>query len=321
MAIKPSVPAEKGLWRRMPPAIFPSIMGLFGLGMAWRRAAGTFAVPDAIGEVLLGATALLFLFSLIAYASKILRRPSAIAEELRILPGRTGVSAMVLCIYLLSIALAPYAQEAARAVLMAGFALHLILVALLVYVFATGPAEQRKVTPVWHLSFVGFIVGALAAMSFGLESLALILFALNAVLAALVWSVSLDQIVRADVPAPLRPLLAIHLAPIALLGLVALGLGLEVVATGCAGVAALLLGWLALRARWLTEWGFSALWGAFTFPLAATAALWVSLGGIWHIPGGIALVAATMIVPPIAFQVLRLWARGQLAVKTNAATA
>ncbi|MEZ5779605.1 MAG: tellurium resistance protein [Paracoccaceae bacterium] len=321
MAFKPPDPATRGLWRRTPPAVFPSIMGLFGLGLAWRRAVLPYSIPEAIGEALLGGTTLLMLFALVAYGAKIVRRPAAIVEELRILPGRSGVSALVLCIYLMSIAIAPYARDIARMVLMAGFAVHLGLVALLIYVFVTGPAEQRRVTPVWHLSFVGFIVGALAAMSFGLVSLALILFALTAVMAALIWSVSLDQILRADVPAPLRPLLAIHLAPIALLGLVALSLGLEVVATGCAAVAALLLGWLALRARWMTEWGFSALWGAFTFPLAATASLWISLGGVWRIPGGVTLVAATMIVPPIAFQILRLWARGQLAVKTNAATA
>ena len=77
----------------------------------------------------------------------------------------------------------------------------------------------------------------------------------------------------------------------------------------------------ALRLRWLTEAGFSALWGAFTFPVAATANLWLSVGGIWRVPGGVALVAATLVVLPIGWKVIALWARGQLAIRTNAATA
>ena len=248
-------------------------------------------------------------------------RAAALVEDLRILPGRAGVTTMVLSLYLLSLVLAPYDGAGALWILYAGFALHLVLVALVLFVYATGPAEQRRVNPVWHLIFVGPIIGALAALTFELYSLALVIFAISALLAALIWSVSLDQILKEDVPGPLRPLLAIHLAPLALLGLVAEGLELQVVAGGFAAISAMLLAWLVLRVRWLTAWGFSALWGAFTFPLAATASLWIAVGGIWRVPGALALVLALLVILPIAAQVLRLWFRGTLAVKTNAASA
>ncbi|MCC0063984.1 MAG: tellurium resistance protein [Defluviimonas sp.] len=305
----------------MPPAVFPSIFGLFGLGLALRRAAASFALPAAIGEIVLGAVTLLYLAALAMYLAKSLRRPAALVEDLRILPGRAGVTTMVLSLYLLSLVLAPYDGAGALWILYAGFALHLVLVALVLFVYATGPAEQRRVNPVWHLIFVGPIIGALAALTFELYSLALVIFAISALLAALIWSVSLDQILKEDVPGPLRPLLAIHLAPLALLGLVAEGLELQVVAGGFAAISAMLLAWLVLRVRWLTAWGFSALWGAFTFPLAATASLWIAVGGIWRVPGALALVLALLVILPIAAQVLRLWFRGTLAVKTNAASA
>ncbi len=321
MTFKAPVPTPPGLWRRVPPAIFPSIMGLFGLGLAWRRGAQVFALPAGIGEVILGAVSLLFVFALLAYVVKLVRRPAVIADELRILPGRAGVATMVLSIYLLSMTLHPYSASAAHAVLVAGFAVHAVLVVLLVHQFVTGPVEQRRVTPIWHLSYVGFIIGALAASGFEYYLLTLLLFIATALIAALIWSVSLEQMIKETVPAPLRPLLAVHLSPVALLGLVANALELDAVAMGCAGVAALMVAWLVLRARWLTESGFSALWGAFTFPLAATASLWLVLGGIWRWPGGVALVAATLIVPAIAFKVIKLWPGGQLAMKTNAAIA
>ncbi|WP_347313557.1 tellurium resistance protein [Defluviimonas sp. SAOS-178_SWC] len=321
MTFKPPAPTPPGLWRRVPPAIFPSIMGLFGLGLAWRRGAEVFVLPRGIAETILGAVALLFVFALLAYSVKLLRRPTVIVEELRILPGRSGVVTMVLSLYLLSMTLAPYATLLAEAILVAGFSTHAALVVLLVHQFVTGPAEQRRVTPVWHLSYVGFIIGALAATVFEFYILSLVLFIATALIAALIWSVSLEQVIKETVPAPLRPLLAIHLSPVALLGLVAAALELDAVAMGCAGVAALMVVAFVARLLWLTEAGFSALWGAFTFPLAATSSLWLTLGGIWRWPGGVMLVAATLIVPAIAFKVVRLWAGGQLAVKTNAAIA
>jgi tellurite resistance protein len=321
MAFHPPASTPPGLWRRTPPAIFPSILGLFGLGLAWRRAADVFGVPGGPGEAILGAVTLLFLFSAVAYMAKVLRRPKVVLDELRVLPGRAGLATGALCIYLLSMAARPYDAGAASVILNTGLAVHSALVVALIYVFATGPAAQRRVTPVWHLSFVGFIIAALAATGLQLYGLALILFALTAFMAAFIWAVSLEQFVREDVPAPLRPLLAIHLSPVALLGLVAAALEFQAVALGCAGVAALLLGWMLLRAFWLTEAGFSPLWGAITFPLAATASLWLTLGDMWKWPGVAALALATIVIPAIAWKVLQAWARGQLAIKTNAATA
>lgn len=321
MAFKPPAPTKPGLWRRTPPALFPPVMGLFGLGLAWRRAVEAAGVPAGIGEAILGAVTLLYLFALAAYAGKLMRRPAVIVEDLRILPGRAGIGTMVLCLYLLSLTIYPYAPDAALGLLYAAFAVHSAFVLLLIYVFATGPAEQRRVTPVWHLNFVGFIIGGLAAVATGLIGTALAVLGITALIAVAIWAVSLDQIVKETVPAPLRPLLAIHLAPAALLGLVASGLEFEAVSQLFAVLAALLVAALALRGFWLTAAGFSPLWGALTFPAAATASLWLVLGGVWYWPGVGLLVLATFAIPVIAFRILRLWAGGQLAVKTNAATA
>ncbi|MCB2116803.1 MAG: tellurium resistance protein [Rhodobacteraceae bacterium] len=321
MKFKAPNPTPRGLCRRVPPAIFPPIMGLFGLGLAWRRAAGSYALPQALPDAILGAVTLLFLFAFGAYAIKVLRRPAVVAEEVRILPGRAGLAAAVLSIYLMSMAIFPFGAGLSRVVLFAGFGLHAALVLILLVQLARGPAEQRRVTPVWHLNYVGFIIGALAGTLHAYYMPAFGIFLASALIAALIWAVSLEQLVKEDVPAPLRPLLAIHLAPVALLGLVAAALELEAVSMGAAGVAALLLGWFVARGRWMTAAGFSPLWGAFTFPLAATASLWLTVGGGWRYPGTVVLVAATFVIPYIAFRILKTWATGALAIKTNAAAA
>jgi len=321
MAFKPPTPTPPGLWRRTPPAIFPPVMGLFGLGLAWRRAAQEFAVPPGVGEAMLGATVLLFVFSLLAYGTKAARRPAAVTEDLRVLPGRAGLAALAMCLHLLVLTITPYAPHRAAVLLWVGLALHATLIAAVLRGFARGPAEQRRVTPVWHLTFVGPIVAALAAAGLGQERLALALFAATGLAAAAIWGASLAQFGRETVPAPLRPLLAIHLAPAALLGMTAAALGMPGLAAGFAALAAVMLAALTVSALWLTRAGFSPLWGAFTFPLAATASLWLVLGGVWRLPGGLALVAATLIVPPIAWKVMQSWAKGQLAAKTNASVA
>jgi tellurite resistance protein len=75
------------------------------------------------------------------------------------------------------------------------------------------------------------------------------------------------------------------------------------------------------RARWATSAGFSPLWGGFTFPVAACAVAFMTLGGVWLVPGIAALAAASVLIPYIATRVLRGWAQGWLGPKTGAAVA
>ncbi len=297
-------------------------MGLMGLGLGWREATTTLGAPSGIGDLVLGAAAMLLLFCLIAWLAKPLRRPGVISEELRVLPGRAGMAAMVLSLVLLAAALVPLAPGLALGVLGVAVVGHLALMGLVIRTLLTGPEEGRVVTPVFHLVFVGPILWPLSALPLGFDAQA-VLWATIPV-ALVIWAVSAVQLIRRIPPAPLRPLLAIHLAPASLFAIVASQLELAVLANASALLAAGILIALLGSARWLTEAGFSPLWGAFTFPLAAfaTALLSVSDGaGLVGVMGGVALVAATLAIPPIAFKVLQAWAKGSLAARTNAAVA
>ncbi len=318
--------APAGLWRRVPPAIFPPLLGLGGIALAWRGAVLDAGVLKPFSDALSGAVVALTLFAVLAYGSKLLRRPTMLREELAILPGRAGVGAGVLCLYVLAGLIAPFGLSAARGLLLVTFALHLGFWAVLIPVLLNGPADQRRVTPVWQLNFVGPIVGARVALLVGWPALAQALFWPCLLAAVLIWGASYLQWRRERVPAPLRPLLAIHLAPVALHGTVATGLG-----WGGAGwwaallaLAVIVLGLAAVR--WLLTAGFTPLWAAFTFPLAASAGLWDLVAGLHpsqlsDATAALLLAGATMIVVPIFLVIWRDWARGRLAVKTNAAIA
>lgn len=309
---------------QVPPAIFPPIFGLFGLGLAWQRAVPALGVPAAVGQLVLGAVTLLYLFGLVAYGIKIARRPGVVVEDLRVLPGRAGLAAMVLSMYLFAAVLAPLWDGVARVVLFAGLASHAVLVVLMLRLLLTGPQEQRQVTPVFHLHFVGFIVAPLAAIPLGYTGLAQVILPVTGAIAVLIWAVSVVQIIRRDPPAPLRPLLAIHLAPACLLGTVSALLGFLTLATGLGVLAGAILAVLLIKARYITEAGFSPMWGAFTFPLAAITSLFLILGDagqgeVFRILGTILLIAGSLAIPTIATKVMQAWAKGVLAAKTNAA--
>ncbi|MCI2398214.1 tellurium resistance protein [Aliiroseovarius subalbicans] len=322
----PPLPKKTRTFQRTPPAIFPPIFGAFGLGLAWRRAGETFAIPSEFGELILGAVTLLYLFAVVAYLAKVAQRPGVFREDLKVLPGRAGLAAMMLSGMLLAATLVVYSTALAQLVLVLAVGGHVILALTLIRDLVTGPVEARVVTPVWHLSYVGFILSPLAALPLGWGGYNTVVFWVSFTLAIVIWGISIRQVMVRDVPPPLRPLLAIHVAPASVLGTVAVLSGMPTLGLGLGLVAIVILAGLLVLGRWITTTGFSPLWGAFTFPLAAFSTLMQMLylagfGDVFRVLGGLALVAATLIIPVIAWKVMQLWMKGMLAVKTNAAQA
>lgn len=322
MRFAPATPTPRGFARRVPPAVFPPIMGLFGLGLGWRRFTALADLPSAPAELLLGAVTLVFLFALASYAAKLVRRPGVLRDELDILPGRLGLSGLFACLYLSAIALHPYLPRLSGPLIGGAVIVQFGLMALILRVLAALPTPARHLRAAGHLYFTSPLVGAMAAVLTGHGTLGAVLLVGSLVVGIPIWLVDLLTILRRRLPPPpLRPLLALHLSVTAVTGIAAGALGHAGAAQFFGWLAAVTLLALLLATRWLTRSGFSALWSAFTFPLAATASLWLSLGGLWLWPGQIVLLAATGIVPAIALRVMKMWAGGQLAVKTNAASA
>jgi tellurite resistance protein len=323
----PRLPQKAALFRQVPPAVFPPILGLLGLGIAWRRGAHAFGVPGAAVELALGAISLLFLFAATAYMVKLMLRGPVFYEDLATLPGRTGLAAMTMAVMLLAAVLVPYMPATAAILLALGFLAHLWVAAVVGWRLVREPGAQGPVTPAMHLVFVGFIVAPAAAVPLGVPQGAILALVWYCALVSLVlWAVTLAPLLRRAGTPPLRPLHAIHLAPAALLASALFLLGQVVAALAFLSLATALFILLMLRARWMTEAGFSGFWSAFTFPVAAFAgALSLAhqaVGGEWlRVGGGLVLVFATLMIPPIALKVMQMWAKGTLAARTNAAVA
>ena len=314
-------PRKPKLFAKMPPAVFPVVLGMLGLGLALRRAAEVLGLPGGMVEAVLGAVLAFWAFATLALLSKIARRPAVLLEDLKILPGRAGMAACSMSAMLAAAVLVPYAPQEAYGLMVAALALHGGLVGLIIFSLLRLPKEQRVVNPAWHLSFVGSIVAAIPALALGRMELAQGLLWGAMPIAALIWGASLAQLIGRIPPAPLRPLLAIHLAPAALFTLVATCLGQEVLAQSFAAFGAVIFLALLLGLRWVTAAGFSALWGSFTFPLVSYAAALIGLGGQLEQIGLGLLAAAVPVVVMIAGKVIAMWPTGKLAAKTNAAEA
>lgn len=310
-------PRRPGRSDRVPPAVFPAILGLFGLGLALRPGLAAAGLPVGLADLVLGAVAMLWAYAVFAYLAKMARRPSVILDDLKVLPGRTGIAAATVGGMALAAAVAPFSAGLGKAVLVAALLAHAGVMLVTLRVLLALPPEARDVNPGWHLTFVGFIVGGLAAPAVGWPDLARMLVIGPGLAALAIWGASLWQLLRRIPPAPLRPLLAIHLAPMCFAATIMAGLGHGMVAQVALAGAVAIFAALVAAGRWITVSGFSAMWAAFTFPLTAFAGALFAQG--WDLAGMAVLVLALGIVPPIAYRVITLWGSGRLAAVTNAA--
>ena len=314
-------PRRAKLFARPPPAIFPPILGLLGLAAALRLMLGRLGWDQGPGDLLAGLAVTLWAFGALAYGVKLARRPAVVIEDLRVLPGRSGLAALTMGGMAAAGLLAAYSGPVAAVLLVLSLVGHAALAVLLARLLLSLPPEARAVNPTLHLSFVGFIVAAAPALTLGWGTLAEAVFWTMLPVALGIWGLSLWQFAKRVPPAPLRPLLAIHLAPAALLGMVAGMLAMPELGVMFAGFGLVYAIVLLASVRWLLETGVTAMWGAFTFPLAALAMALMVSGGVWLWPGVVLTVVALAVNPSVLWWVLKRWPGGKLATVTNAAEA
>lgn len=304
-----------------PPAIFPTILGMLGLSIALRAGLTGLALPLAAADLLAGISIAIWGFAVFAYLAKLIRRPGVVLEDLRVLPGRTGLATMTMGAMAVAMLLLPFWVDAAKVLLLAGIAGHAVLALLLAWLLRRPEVPMRQVNPSLHLSFVGFIVAGSPVIALGWLSLAAVLFWACLAIAVMIWALSVVQATRTLPPPALRPMLAIHLAPAALLATMAGLLGMEMISLALLAAGGAYAVVLAFAAHWILGAGVSPLWGGFTFPIAAFATALLGAGGPWFLPG-IGLTAVALVFNPLMLGwVLKRWPGGRLAALTNAAEA
>jgi len=313
------------LWRSTPPSVFPVSLSLLGLGLGWRNAADVLPIADEIGDLMLAFATAFFLYFFALYMRKISVRPRVVLEEVALPPARAGLAAGAMSMMLLAAALLPFGITASE-VWWLGVVLQVGASGLGAFAIWREPQELREFTPFQYLTFVGPVVGPIAGIPLGhiWESYVLTLAALVPYL--VITAGFAIQSLRRGIPLPLRPAVAIFLAPNCLFatsfGLLGVDWAFQIFYWLAGGIALALIG----IGPWMSQGGWSPLWAGFAFP--STAFLLVQVLAVKLGVGNAALIGtctamsfATPLVFFITYRFIMTWVTGELAEGSGAARA
>jgi len=255
--------------RDLPIGIYGMVMGLVGLGVAWRTA----GAPAWASEpwIALGVAAFALLSGL--HLAKLWRYPQLVVAELRI-PALLGFcGALPVALSLVAAGLAPHAAPLAGLLWRTAYVLHLAFMAGGVARALAGLRLADLNTGLIIL-MVGGIVVPVGGLPLGYPQAAGLLFAASVAIAPVMMGLVLWRAAAAPpLPAAARPSWFVLLAPPMLLavnGPAVWGQSPFIDAVFLGGT--LLALWLLWYARAFRRWPFSMAWWSFTFPLDAVAA-------------------------------------------------
>ncbi len=305
---------------RVPASFFSIVVGLAGLGAAWRSAARAYGVSDWLADALLAVSAALFLGVLAAQAVRAVRGGTLRAELEQPVSGSLAALGPA-SLLLVAAGVAIHFRDLALVLFWIGAAGQVAAGVWLVGRWLLAAADPKAVTPALHLPAVGFLLAAVAAGAVGRVDAGWLFFGAGVVLWLVVAAALLDRYVSAgELPAAVRPLVALEIAPpaAALLAWQSLEGGAPDVVSrillGFALFQALVVARLLGRLR---DVPFSASYWAFAFPLAALAAgaLRQSAAAPGSVAGALALplfIVANAVIAAIAWQTIVAASRGKL---------
>jgi tellurite resistance protein len=309
----------------VPASYFGIVLGLAGLGGAWRHAAHVWGLPHVVGEALMFFAAITWLPLLVLYAAKWIHARGDALQELEhpvqcCFVGLIGVATM-----LVAMAALPYSRLAAQILFALGMTFTIAFAVWRTGILWQGGRDPAATTPVLYLPTVaGIFVTATAAATLGHGDWGQLAFGAGLFSWLSIESVLLHRLYTvASMPAALRPTLGIQLAP-PVVGAVAY---LSVTSGAPDPFAYAMLGYGLLQALlmlrllpWIRQQPFAPSYWAFTFGATAlaTAPLAMVERGATGAVGSIApylFVAANIVVGLIAIATVRLIFQGRLLPK------
>lgn len=314
------------LWRQTPPAVFPVCLGFMGLALGWTGLVDIIPwVSEDLSHLLLASSTGYFVWFVGFYLAKVIARPAVLFEDMRTPPARAGIAAMAMSMMLLAAALLPFGLSVPL-VWWTGVVMQIIASALVLHAVWKDPPEKRHFTPFQYLTFVGPVIGPIAGVPLGYvwQSQVLIWAAL---VAFVIVTIGIFVTIKNDpLPKHLRPAVMIFLAPVSLFALGFGTLGNETAFTifFWAGNAVFIK--LLTLVPWMVRGGYTPVWAAFTFPIAAwlnvqVMAVQRGFGSIAEIGVYVGLVVATPVVFYLVYRTVMEWVSGDLAKRSHAAVA
>lgn len=302
----PAALTEGSSLAHFPLPLLAVPLGLGGLGLAWRQVEFWPASETVMALMVLAWTIILGL-----HLARALRHRDAAMADWRN-PMRCGfVGAASIGMMLTAAAITPYGPGFARALLLLAIVLHLAIGLALLARVLRGEGSSAMLVPPLMIPLVGNVLAPIFCVPLGLPMLGWMLFGVGMLLWLALQPLLLGRLFEAPLPPPLRPSLAILLAPSAVgaLALDALAAPLPAY-LALYGLAAFTFALLLMVLRPMLGAGFTLAYWGFTFPLAAFTAATIKIAPGWIGYGMLGL--ATLVIGLIAAATLRLAVTGAL---------
>lgn len=272
--ISSSSPLARRSISQLPINLFASVMGITGLGLAWREAAKSLGLPSLPGEYIGGLGTLVFVALAIGYVSKWVRHPSSVSSEFAHPVQSNFFATVAIGLLLQSAFLNRYSPLLSQGVWIAASALTFALAYVVAKAFLG--RQQLRETTLPPLLIPGVATLDIAVTGYAMpfswaHEVNMFAFAIGSVMAAVFVALIFSRLRHEDpVPLPARPSLMVLVAPFAV------GFLAYTNVTGSVDLFATVLFYFGLFLMLVlspmvfrTHIPFSITWWAISFPLAA----------------------------------------------------
>lgn len=314
----------------LPAGYFGMVLGIIGMGFAWRYAGTIWPVSSIIGDALVVLATTIWALLMIAFIARAIRFPWSVRQEIRHPVASSFVSLIPATTLLVSIAFAGWYRPLSLALFAAGVTLQLCYAAWQSAGLWRGKHPGEATTPGLYLPTVANnFISAMACGALGFNDAGL------AFLGAGVFSwLSLEPVIlqrlrsNGELPAALRTSLGIQLAP----ALVACSAWLSVNGGDGDTFAKMLFGYGLLQLLfmlrlmpWYLQQPFNASFWSFSFGISALATTGLHLGhgqphGFFHTLAIPLFIFSNLIIGLLLLRTFLLLVRGKLLIRVDRAT-
>lgn len=311
MTTRPSPDQPSSSIAHIPPTFFGSVMGVSGLGLAWRQAEKFLSWPSLPGDIILIIGAVMLAVVATAYIAKCLLYPAMLWQDFDHPAKGPFLGGAPLAILLQVPAVLPLHVGVAQVLFFIGAALSLFLTFHIFSRWYLRPQEIAKMNPIWLIPGVGSFLTALMGPSLGYVELSWFYFSIGVIVWVLLSAVLMYRIMFGPgLPPPLIPSFFVPIVPPALMSMI-----FPLLMPGDISPFTRIIYYFALfllllnlsMVRTFLRVKFSMSWWAYTFPLdtigAATLIYGNATGNPWLLGAGQAIVIVA--TPLIAFILIR----------------
>ena len=312
--------SDSGFAATMPLPLFASVMGTCGLGLVWHVVEHRWQLQPVVSTSLTVLAAGLLVVLLASYGFKTLRYRDKVMKELRNPVRINFLPAISINLILLGILSRPWLEGISNALWMVGAALQLVLTITIVTIWLNSERPPNSLNPAWFIPAVGNILIPVASVPAGYLITGWFFFSVGLFYWIILGTIVFYRLVIGDaLEKPMRPTLAILMAPPAVAFLAWLQLGSGLGGVGMVLYFIALLNFLLLipQVPGFLKLPFFPSWWAYTFPLAAFTVATFRFADASGAVGdpiliGLAMLA-TVVIATVAARTLLAVKRGELA--------